>query len=142
MTKKILVPVDLGEADAMARLMPQAEKLSGAFGGEIHMLYVLPDYNMPVVGSFFPKDREKEVLEKAREALRGAIVEHARDPSAVKGHVSHGTIYDEIIRIADKLECDLIVMLAHRPHLRDYLLGPNAARVARHAGQSVYLVRD
>ncbi|MGE0847546.1 MAG: hypothetical protein AB7L41_14870 [Flavobacteriaceae bacterium] len=35
-----------------------------------------------------------------------------------------------------------MVLLAHGPHLRDYLLGPIAARVARHAGQSVYLVRD
>jgi nucleotide-binding universal stress UspA family protein len=46
------------------------------------------------------------------------------------------------MRLADKLGCDAIVMAAHRPELRDYLLGPNAARVVRHANQSVLVVRD
>jgi nucleotide-binding universal stress UspA family protein len=65
-------------------------------------------------------------------------------PEGVKAeaHVAHGSIYDEILRLADKLGCDAIVMAAHRPELRDYLLGPNASRVVRHAKQSVLVVRD
>lgn len=43
---------------------------------------------------------------------------------------------------ADKLGCDLIVLSSHRPEMRDYLIGPNAARVVRHAKQSVLVVRD
>jgi len=39
-----------------------------------------------------------------------------------------GTIYDEIIKAADKIGCDLIVMASHRPELKDYLFEPNAAR--------------
>ncbi len=31
---------------------------------------------------------------------------------------------------------------SHRPELKDYLLGPNAARVVRHANCSVLVVRD
>ena len=37
---------------------------------------------------------------------------------------------------------DLIIMASHRPELQDYLLGPNAARVVRHANCSVLVVRD
>jgi nucleotide-binding universal stress UspA family protein len=33
------------------------------------------------------------------------------------------------------------VVGAHRQDLKDYLLGPNAARVVRHADCSVYVVR-
>lgn len=33
-------------------------------------------------------------------------------------------------------------MAAHRPALKDYLLGPNAARVVRHSNCSVLVVRD
>ncbi|MEO0863555.1 MAG: universal stress protein, partial [Pseudomonadota bacterium] len=36
---------------------------------------------------------------------------------------------------------DAIFVGAHRPELKDYLIGPNAARVARHAQQSVFVVR-
>ena len=54
----------------------------------------------------------------------------------------NGTIYDEILAVADEIGADLIVMASHRPALRDYLLGPNAARVVRHAKQSVLVVRD
>jgi nucleotide-binding universal stress UspA family protein len=55
--------------------------------------------------------------------------------------VKHGRVYEEIIMTAKELGADLIVMSAHRHELSDYLLGPNAARVARHASQSVLIVR-
>ncbi len=42
---------------------------------------------------------------------------------------------------AKDLKIDHVVMGAHRPSLADYLLGPNSARVARHAGCSVTVVR-
>ncbi|MEP3300223.1 MAG: universal stress protein, partial [Pseudoruegeria sp.] len=38
-------------------------------------------------------------------------------------------------------KADLIVIGAHRPDFKDYLLGPNAARVVRHSECSVYVVR-
>ncbi|HYZ26966.1 MAG TPA: universal stress protein [Geminicoccaceae bacterium] len=36
----------------------------------------------------------------------------------------------------------LIVMGSHHPELKDYLLGPNAAKVMRHADCSVTVVRE
>jgi nucleotide-binding universal stress UspA family protein len=69
------------------------------------------------------------------------VADNVPEGVAVHPHVLHGTIYDEILRAAGKLEVDLIVIGAHRPEFSDYLLGPNAARVVRHARQSVYVVR-
>ena len=54
----------------------------------------------------------------------------------------HGTIYKRIIKSADELGADLIVLTSHRPETKDYLLGPNAARVVRHAKQSVFVIRE
>ncbi len=51
-------------------------------------------------------------------------------------------IYEEVLRAAERLGADLIVMAAHRPELSDYLIGPNSARVVRHARQSVLILRD
>ncbi|MGI9301145.1 MAG: universal stress protein [Gammaproteobacteria bacterium] len=56
--------------------------------------------------------------------------------------VENGTVYKEIVEAAKDLNIDQIVMGAHRPSLADFLLGPNSARVARHAGCSVTVVRD
>src|SRR5690554_7137055 len=56
---------------------------------------------------------------------------HVPDEIQVHPHVLHGTIYDEILRAADKLGVEVIVIGSHRPELKDYLLGPNAARVVR-----------
>jgi nucleotide-binding universal stress UspA family protein len=61
---------------------------------------------------------------------------------AARRIVAAGKIYQEILRVADEVGADLIVMGSHRPELSDYLLGPNAARVVRHADCSVMVVRE
>jgi nucleotide-binding universal stress UspA family protein len=55
--------------------------------------------------------------------------------------VENGTVYREIVEAAKDLDIDQIVMGAHRPSLADFLLGPNSARVARHAGCTVTVCR-
>ena len=57
--------------------------------------------------------------------------------------VTHGaSIYAEILRVAEEAEADLIVVGSHRPAMKDYLLGTNAARVVRHARCSVLVARE
>ena len=141
MPEKILVPVDLGDPDSLKAALAVAEELAAASGAEIAVLTVVPNYSMPVVGSYFPRDFADRAIEEARTSLKQAIAEAATTPAAVKAHVAYGSIYDEILKAADRLGCDLIVMKSHRPEFADYLLGPNAARVVRHAKQSVYVVR-
>jgi len=55
--------------------------------------------------------------------------------------VAQGTVYKIVIDTAEGIGADLIVMASHRPERRDYLLGPNAARVVRHSNKSVLVVR-
>jgi nucleotide-binding universal stress UspA family protein len=59
----------------------------------------------------------------------------------VRHLVSTGNAYDEILRAAKADGAALIVIGAHKPDFSDYLLGPNAARVVRHAKCSVMVVR-
>ena len=56
--------------------------------------------------------------------------------------VENGTVYREIVEAAKDLDIQQIVMGAHRPSVADFLLGPNSARVARHAGCTVTVVRE
>jgi nucleotide-binding universal stress UspA family protein len=80
-------------------------------------------------------------MHQVGEDLSAWVAEHVPDGTEVHPHVVHGRVYDQIIMAADRLEVDAIVMGSHRPELTDYLLGPNAARVVRHAKQSVFVVR-
>ena len=42
---------------------------------------------------------------------------------------------------ANDIGAEMIVMASHRPEMKDFLLGPNAARVVRHAKRSVTVIR-
>jgi len=140
MSRNILLPVDLADDASWRKPLAEALYMLGE-EGVLHVVSVVPDFGLPQVGGFFGEGYEKKVLHNLGEALVAWVGEHVPEAVEVHPHVLHGTIYDEILRAADRLNVDLIVMGSHRPELRDYLLGPNAARVVRHARQSVYVVR-
>lgn len=142
MFKTILVPIDLAEPASSTRALKAAIGMARDHGATLHAVSVVPDVGMSIVGSYFPKDFETRAIEETKSNLRAFLQEVAPDDVPVKGHVAHGGIYQEILHIAGTLSADLIVMASHRPAMRDYLLGPNAARVVRHASQSVLVVRD
>jgi len=142
MFKKILVPIDVDQETSWQRALPVAEQLAKDYGAELHAVTVIPVMGMSVVGSFFPADFEKKALAAGKTKISDILSQSASDPANITVHVAHGTIYEEVLHAADKLGCDLIVMTSHRPELKDYLLSPNAARVMRHAKQSVFIVRD
>lgn len=138
---KILLPIDMSEPASWVKPMGEAQKMLQG-GGELHIVSVLPDFGMSLVGDFFKKGYEQMALTQFSAALRAWVMQNVPGAIDVHPHVLHGQIYDEILRAADKLEIDIIILAAHRPAARDYLLGPNAARIVRHAKQSVYVVRD
>lgn len=141
MTKKILLPIDLNSPASWIKPLGEAQAMLMT-GGELHVVSVLPDFGMSMVGTFFKSGFEQTALHHFGEALRAWVKQHVPGAIDVHPHILHGNIYDEILRAADRLDVDLIIMAAHRPEARDYLLGPNVARVVRHAKQSVYVVRN
>jgi len=141
MAKKILLPIDLNSPVSWIRPLAEAQEML-IKGGELHVVSVLPDFGLSMVGTFFKAGFEQTALHQIGEALRNWIKQNVPGSVEVHPHILHGNIYDEILRAADKLEVDLIILAAHRPEAKDYLLGPNASRVVRHAKQSVYVVRD
>ncbi|MEM6381264.1 MAG: universal stress protein [Pseudomonadota bacterium] len=140
----LLVPVDLSDPSSLDKALPVAASLSKGEASEIHVVSVVPTSGMAVVGSYLPDDYTDKAISAAREALLKALEDKKAlcGPASLQGHVVKGSVYREIIHSADHLSCDAIVMTAHRPEFGDYLLGPNAARVVRHAKQSVMVIRD
>ncbi len=139
MTQSILLPVDLADRATWEHALPRA--LQMAAGGVLHVVTVIPNFGLPVVGSYFDDSFLDRALHDVGEALTRWVNETIPEDQEVHPHVVHGRIYHEIISAADRLSVDTIVIGAPPNDVSDYLLGPNAARVVRHARQSVFVVR-
>lgn len=138
-----MLALDLGESSGSNKnAITIAENLAKNDGATLHVVTILPNFSMPIVGGYFPEGFEEKHFAQAKAELKAQIQADAKDPDAIVRHVVQGSIYEKIMSSADKLDCSLIIIEAHRPDLKDYLLGPNAARVVRHAKQSVYVIRS
>ncbi|MEM1044568.1 MAG: universal stress protein [Pseudomonadota bacterium] len=138
--KRILATIDIHDEVSSEKVVNAALELMS--GDDIlFVVCVVPDFGMSVVSGFFPKDYEQDMLEKTRVELHAFTEKHVPDGTPVQHIIAHGSIYEEILAAANEVNADMIVVGSHRPALKDYLLGPNAARVVRHATQSVLVVR-
>ena len=142
MFRDILLPIDLTHRETQTRAVEVATDMARKWGARLHVMTVIPDLRSSMVATYFPPDFERKAAADAGAELRSFADAAIGGDLAVERIVAHGSIYNEIIRYATKTKCDLIVMAAHRPEFSDYLIGPNAARVVRHANQSVLVVRD
>ena len=141
MYKHILLPVDLEDSASSAQALEAAVVRAQISGATLHVMRVVPDFGMSFVGSFFPDDFAEKALAETSKRLDAYAGANVPDGIPVHQIVAHGKVYDEIIKAADSTGADLIVISAHRPDVSNYLLGSNAARVARHAKQSVLSIR-
>ncbi len=141
MYKHILLPVDLQHESSWRTALPVALDFCKTSGAALHVMMVVPGFGMSIVGQFFPEGYEKDVHAKVLEELHTFVKNNIPDDIDVQHIVGEGNIYESILGVADTVKADLIVMAAHRAELKDYLLGPNAARVVRHAKCSVMVVR-
>jgi universal stress protein F len=141
MFSKILLAVDLNDPAGADRAGDKGGNLARMCGAELHLLSVVPDLGFGLVGAAFGPDYGKTMVTEATDALKTWAAKALPEGVVPQIHVVQGTIYDQIIKQAEALGADAIVVGAHRPELKDYLVGPNAARVVRHAKQAVLVVR-
>ncbi|MDF1669250.1 MAG: universal stress protein [Roseovarius sp.] len=142
--KTILCAVDISNENRDVGVLKQAARLAEMEGAQLDVITVVPDFGMSVVGAFFDKGHHDKMVAEARarlhELVNTALGDGASDNQ--RHVVSTGSAYEEILKIADAIKAELIVIGAHKPDFSDYLLGPNAARVVRHSSCSVYVVRS
>lgn len=137
--KKILVPVDLGEDSSWKEALPTAIDQAQHSGGELHIVTVVPEE--PPQLAWLPEDYSEKMIAYANSQLDNLLKTNIPEQMKAERHVRQGTIYREIVKLAQGIDADLIVMASHRPELKDFLLGPNAARVVRHAKCPVLVIR-
>ena len=138
MFKTVMIPVDVSDTTDTETLLAAARTLTAGWDATLHVVTVVPDFGMAIVGSYFDDKFESASHTEAEVKLTAAIADAGLDANH---HVLHGKIYDRLIAHAKMLDADLILIGAHQPALGDYLLGSNAARIVRHAKQSVMVLR-
>lgn len=137
--ENILVAVDLGDESSWKEVLPTAVDQAQHTAGKLHIVTVVPEE--PPQLAWLPKDYSSKMIAHANTQLTQLLESHVPEEVRAQHHVRQGTIYSEIVKLANELKIDLIVMASHRPELKDYLLGPNAARVLRHAECPVLVIR-
>lgn len=140
MVDKILVAVDLEDTALNERMLAMTADFAKLKGAEVTLIYVGTDLP-PEAAVRMPDDYNARTSSDISAQL-GHLAEQLDLPSGTtKVVVRFGAIYREILAQAKADKSDLIIIGCHKPDLADYLLGPNAARVVRHASCSVFVVR-
>src|SRR3989475_12829380 len=144
MYKRILVPIDLGDAELAKPAIAAAVMMAQQSGGTIRLVNVLP-LTPVMLAEYVPPDFEVQQRKAAEDALAIVGKETGLDAARVSSTVRQGGIYQEILEEANSGGADLIVMSSHRPQrhaVRTYFLGSNAGHVVRYAKCSVLVVRN
>ena len=143
MNRTVLCAVDINRPNEERKVLEIANRLAELDDAQLDIITVVPDFGSSMVGRYFQDHHVATARDSAGDELSGFVsdVLGAERNEQVRHIVAVGSVYEEVLKAASVGKSDLIVIGAHRPDLKDYLLGPNAARVVRHSDCSVYVVR-
>ncbi|MBJ3816878.1 universal stress protein UspG [Shimwellia pseudoproteus] len=144
MYKKILMPVDIFEMDLSDKAIAHADFLAGAEDATIHMLHVFPKSHRAALRGFAADVKQSEAF-----ISRDAILKMQRlskgfktCSSRIYHEVRFGSVRDEVNRLAEALEADVVVIGSRSPTgFSSHLLGSTAENVIRHARIPVFVIR-
>ena len=140
--KHILVPVDFSQCSLKA--LRYAVAFARQFKASITLLYVVQQYYLP--GDFAAgidyAALEKEIEENAARELESLASKNVGKQAPWKVMLRMGRPVDQIVRVADELNVDLIILATHgHTGIKHVVLGSTAENVVRHAPCPVLTVR-
>lgn len=138
---RILVPTD-GSA-ATERAVREAVDLAAAHDATIHALYVVNTASFASIPTESSVEGVSDMLEREGDAALEAVEEAAVERGVPVERVQlDGSPAREIVRYAERSDCDLVVMGTHgRGGIDRLLLGSVAERVVRSSTVPVLTVR-
>jgi len=143
--REILVPTDFSSCSE--RALMQAVELAEQFGSKIHLAHVStqdPEH-MPMF--FLDDDKLNELTNHINhhnsEEVNKLINKHIAPKNIDhETHLLEGSPYDEIIKLADRLNIDLIVISSKGKNaLEGFFFGSTTEKVVRKAKCSVFVSR-
>lgn len=142
--RRILIPTDFSDTANLA--LEHAVKMARLLDSEIILLHVVSTFafrvNLPEVDV---DESQNTRLSGAIGAKLNRIAEEIRANAGVKitTIVTAGRIREEVVRIADEMDADIIILGTHGVSgLREFFMGSNAFRIVSEAGCPVLSVQD
>lgn len=143
MYKNILVPVDVFEIGLADKALSHAQFLANSDSGQIHLLHVNPLFSPELTRGFISDARKMDdyLIKNSEEKLSELAKKSTLDESDIRIHVRSGNIRDEVIKLADELQADVVIIGSRNPNIQTHLLGSEAASIVRYAHVPVFVVR-
>lgn len=142
--QKILAPVDFSETSGHA--LKYASDLAARMGAELVVLHVydVPTFTFPE-GSYIPTaDEAARIASAAQKALDEAVgsLESAKGSTPPEAILRKGAPAEEVLKAADEIGADMIVMGTHgRGFFSRALMGSIAQDVIRRSTMPVLTLR-
>lgn len=137
MFKTIVVPVDLAHKERLEKALTVAAELARSHESELHLVGVTTEEPSSVAHT--PEEYEGKL--SAYAAVQSAAHGVHFIPHSIAAHDVRIDLKRHMLKEAETLGADLIVMASHVPGFADYLFGSNAGKLASHAKISVFVVR-
>ena len=141
MYNKLLIAIDLSDLKSAKYVVDTCLKMTGHDPNTVYrVVTIIEPVDDSFISAFLPKNFDKSVVEEANKALHEFTKSAFPEGAKVQHIVAHGTIYEEINRIAQEKSVDLIVMLASsKPEAKG--LSSNTVKVARNTDKPVLILR-
>ena len=143
--KEILVPTDFSECSE--RAFQQAIELAEQFNSKLHLIHVTTQDadHMPM---FFLDDEKLDEVKKHLEDYNKTQMQTKIDKYLTGKNIEYvvhekvGAPYNEILKLSDELEVDLIVIASKGKNaIEGFIFGSTTEKVVRKANCSVFVVR-
>lgn len=143
MSKDILIPIDAQKPELADKALKIAIAQARESGGELHVMTVVPGFNMPMVAAYFPADAMENALKAVEKKLHSYMDSHIPNDLPKCLHVKNGNPYKQIIKMAKQINASMIV-IPSRKHssVDEALIGSVAGKVVERASCSVLVIRD
>ncbi len=141
--EKILVPVDF--STTCNKAFAYARGMVKSWGGELHLLHVLDtDFLTGAVHITIEPLDESVAKWRKRAEEKLATTYHGEDGTDLPGkiHIREGKPHDEILKAAEELDVDMIIIGSHGRHgIERAIFGSVAERVVKNAPMPVLVIK-
>lgn len=141
MYNKLLIAIDLSNLKSAKFVVDTALQITAHNPDAVYrVVTIIEPIDDSFISSFLPKNFDKSVIQEANKALHDFTQANFPEGAKVQHIVAHGTIYEEVNRIAEEKDVDLIIMLASsKPQAKG--LSSNTVKVARNTNKPILILR-
>ncbi|MCP4485959.1 MAG: universal stress protein [Gammaproteobacteria bacterium] len=141
MLKNILFPVDIEHIPEAEKALQVAIDEAQRSGAKLTVMTVAPGFGMPIVATFFDEQAVKKALKEVARHLRKYMDDNITTDIKTDAIVTEGNPAELILKHANKIKADLIIIASHNSQIENLLLGSCAAKVVRHSKCTVTVVK-